>query len=124
MLRIIIILIGLLAWNSAFGWDCLKEGELVLTSPHTGAHTFNESIAVRGFLCQDHHFVVVRNRTTETSVLTNTDESCEGGVCIYTFAALVDDLALGVNDLQAVVPGLDPPMEVTVQVVRTALAAK
>lgn len=124
MLRIIIILIGLLAWNSAFGWDCPGKGELIVTAPRAGAHTFNDSIAVRGFLCEDYQLVVVRNRTTETSVLTNTDEVCEGGICVYTFAAFMDDLALGVNDLEATVPGIDPPMEATVQVIRTALAAK
>lgn len=127
MLKFFINLIGIAFFLCPFwaeGWDCPAGGELIVTAPRSGAHTFNDTIAVRGFLCGQYPVVLVQNRTTQKAVLTDTDESCSSKRCVYTFATFISDLALGENDLQATVPGKDPPLEVRVQVIRTALAQK
>ena len=110
------------SWGETGG--CPEEGILVVTAPRPGARTSSDSIAVRGFLCQDYHLVLVTNRTTERSVIASTDRLCDGGGCVYTFATYIRDLALGENDLTALVPGQDPPIEVSVRVLRTAFAQR
>lgn len=96
----------------------------MVTAPRPGARTLNDTIAVRGFLCQDYHLVLVRNKTTDRTILTNTDALCDREGCIYTFATFMNDLALGENELAAVVPDQDPPVEVRITVLRTALAGR
>lgn len=84
--------------------------------------TYYKTIAVRGFLCQNYQFVVVRNTTTEATAIADTHETCDEGLCSYTFIILMNDLAWGVNEFKALVPDQDPPVEFDFEVTRTALA--
>ena len=123
MVRVFLILIFLLIPWGVWGWDCPLEETMVITAPRSGIRTYRDSIAIRGFFCEKIHYVVVKNDTTERSTLTDTDEVCDGEDCIYTFSTLVNGLAMGSNRLTATVPGHDPPIEIHIEVIRTALAS-
>ena len=109
---------------SAWAWECGSDKSFAVTYPRSGVSTYGDAISLRGFICHNFPIIVVKNVTTDKSVLTETKEICESGRCVYPFAVFVEDLAMGKNDLQATVPGREPPLEIHVEVVRTALAQK
>ena len=122
-MKIFLILIALLIPCGAWGWDCAEDGKMVVVAPRSGIRTQRDSIAVRGYLCQDYQVVLVKNTTTKKITMASTDEFCrENEGCVYTFAVFVDDLAMGTNELTAAIPGLQPPIEVHLSVIRTAFA--
>ncbi len=118
-------MIGLLAslWSHGVqASDCVNDRSLVVTAPRSGAHTFHDSIAVRGFICQNYPFVLVKNETTNRSFLTDTIPSCSTNGCVYSFTTFVRDLAVGTNEISAGIPSDDGPAAVRLEIVRTALA--
>ncbi len=124
-MKIFLILIAIMASSAAWGWDCPDQEKIVVLAPRSGVRTQRDSISIRGYLCQNYRVVLVKNTTTKKIAMTGTDELCHGKEgCIYTFAVYVDDLAMGTNELTATIPGLHPPIEVHLSVIRTAFAMK
>lgn len=116
------IVTWLIGQGSVLAADCTADRRIVVTYPRSGIRTYGDAISLRGFLCQNYPLIVVRNITTKKSMLTETREVCEDGQCVYPFAAFVEDLAPGTNELQAIIPGRSPPLSVSIQVIRTVLA--
>lgn len=98
---------------------CMPENGLVIIAPPSGTKTASSNITVRGFLCMDAGQVLVINNTTTQTTVAETNPTCDEDSCIYTFAAFVEDLAPGINDLTATTAGRTA--ETTIQVIRTAL---
>ncbi len=95
---------------------------MVIIAPHTGVTTYAKTIAVRGFLCENSRQIIVRNKTTSQMTMAETTPHCEDSQCVYSFAALVRDLAPGTNQLTAAT--LDGTTMIDLEVVRTALVLK
>lgn len=121
VLFILIGFLGLFLTQTARGADC-SSGDILILTPPSGTTTIRDSVTIRGFLCENHALVLIRNETTDHSTLTVTDEECDDGSCIYRFVARVRGLAPGINDITASVPDEDPPIETGVEIIRTALA--
>lgn len=119
---ILISLFGLFQTPAVWSADCSAGDVIVLTSPRAGLKTLHDAVTVRGFLCERHPYVLVRNETTNKSAFAQTDEDCRGNSCTYRFAVPMRGLAPGSNQIKATIPGEDPPIEVEVEVIRTALA--
>lgn len=86
--------------------------------------TLHNAVTVRGFLCENFPYVLVRNETTDRTAYAQTDAECHGSACTYRFAVPMRELAPGSNQIKATIPGKKPPIEVEVEVIRTALAAR
>lgn len=128
MLKSIIILISILTVGipgTGWGWACPPDTNLVVLSPQSGLHTMRNRVAIRGYLCQTYNLVLVKNETTEASFIADTERTCSStrDDCVYTFMAIVDDLAIGSNELTARILNQNAGDEVHVEVVRTALAS-
>jgi hypothetical protein len=121
---ILIVILGISPLSTAWAKDCEGEGQLFITSPREGDYTLNSGVSVRGYLCSNYQFVLIKNRTTESATLTDTMETCDQDGCVYTFSAFVRGLALGANELTASIPGQEDEnsIEASVEVIRTALA--
>ncbi len=106
--------------------ECSSTTPLIITTPREGTKTLNDGVAVRGFLCDNHPFVMVQNLTTQQSILTDTNEVCDHEGCIYPFMTFIDDLVVGSNDIVAQIPTENSDEDgietIHVEVVRTALA--
>jgi len=83
-----------------------------------------DAITIRGFLCENFPLIEIRNETTDRGTTSMTTEVCDRHECTYQFAVPVRSLALGSNKIRALIPGEDPPIEVKVEITRTAFAAK
>lgn len=119
---ILISFIGLSWTPVAWSAECPTGEVIVLTSPRAGMKTLHDAVTVRGYLCENYPYVLVRNETTDKSAFAQTDEECDGDSCTYRFAVPMRNLAPGSNQIKAAIPGEDPPIEVEVEVIRTALA--
>ncbi len=95
---------------------------VILTNPAQGARTFHDSIMVRGYLCESHPVIQIKNQTTSKTMFAATDKVCDRSGCTYHFAVPVKGLAMGANRITATVLGQTPPLEVTTEITRTALA--
>lgn len=126
MAKVFIILIILFsAASEALADDCAGKG-LVVTAPRSGTKTMHPSITVRGYLCQNHPLIRIRNQTTDVETLTETSEVCDKGRqdCTYHFAAPVRGLEMGQNRITAEVlgEGSGEGILVEIEIIRTALA--
>lgn len=119
---ILISAFGLFQTPVVWSADCSSGEVIVLVSPRAGMKTLHDAVTVRGFLCESHPYVLVRNETTNKSAFAQTDQECHGNSCTYRFAVPMRGLAPGSNQIKAIIPGEDPPIEVEVEVIRTALA--
>ncbi len=124
LILILITFVGVFELQTAQAGDCEGDRTIILTSPQTGAKTMFDAITVRGFLCENFPLIEVRNETTDRSTTTMTTEVCDRHECTYEFAVPVRSLVLGTNQIRALIPGEDPPIEVKLDVVRTAFAAR
>jgi hypothetical protein len=120
ILTLIIISLGILPSTLRAG-DCSSGDEMFVTAPQSGAKTMQPSITVRGYLCHNRPLIMIRNETTATETITETNEVCDSSQCTYHFAAPVRGLALGENRITAEIPGDGTLVEL--EVIRTALAS-
>ena len=86
---ILIILFGIAFSAGAAQAECLSRDQMVVTAPQNGAKTMQPGVTIRGYVCHNSPLITIRNETTSSETITETNEVCDGSECAYHFAASV-----------------------------------